>query len=99
MRSWRLRVLEFAAVNADVLTRLCQREAEAEHTDTLILPVWTEEPASWRDSILGRIELNPQLEQRLGGKPLSFFDGTDDPVDESYIWDTLPNDFVLQVIA
>ena len=98
VRSWRLRVPEFAALNAHVLTRLCQQEGGAELTDALVLPVWTDEPASWRDPTLGFIERNAHLEQRLGDKPLSFFGRTYDPAEESYIWDTLPNDFVLEVI-
>ena len=98
VRSWRLRVHEFATVNADVLTRLCQQEGGAEFTDTLTLPVWTDEPVSWRDPILGRIERNAHLEQRLGDKPLSSLSRTDDPVEDSYVWETMPDEFMPEVI-
>ena len=98
VRSWRLRVHEFATVNADVLTRLCQQEGGAELTDTLTLPVWTDEPVSWRDPILGRIERNAHLEQRLGDKPLSSLSRTDDPVEDSYVWETMPDEFMPEVI-
>ena len=98
VRSWRLRVLEFAAVNAQVQARFYQQEGGAELTDALVLPVWTDEPASWRDPIWGCIERNAHLEQRLGDKPLSFFGRTDDPHEESYIWEHLPDDFKVEVI-
>ena len=98
VRSWRLRVKEFAAVNADVLTKLCQQDGVAELSESLVLPVWTEEPASWCDSILGRTERNAHLEQRLGDKSLSSFSRTDDPVEESYIWDTMPDELMREVI-
>ena len=98
VRSWRLRVPEFAALNAHVLTRLCQQEGGAELTDALVLPVWTDELASWRDPTLGCIERNAHLEQRLGDKPLSFFGRTDDPHEESYIWERLPVNVKVEVI-
>ena len=98
VRSWRLHVLEFATVNADVLARLCEHDGGAELTEALVLPVWTDEPASWRDSILGRIERNAHLEQRLGDRSLSSFGRTDDPVEDSYIWDTMPYEYMPEVI-
>ena len=81
-----------------MLARLCEHDGGAELTEALVLPVWTDEPASWRDCIFGRIERNAHLEQRLGDKPLSSFGRTDDPVEESCIWDTMPNEFMLEVI-
>ena len=54
VRSWRLRVLEFATVNADVLARLCEHEGGAELTEALVLPVWTDKQSSSRDPVLGR---------------------------------------------
>ena len=98
IRSWRLRVLEFATVNADVLARLCERDGGAELTEALVLPVWTDEPSSWRDSSLGLRERNAHLGQRLGEQPLSSLNKTDDLEEESYIWETTPDAFVPEVI-
>ena len=98
VRSWRLRVHEFATVNAQVLTRCCQQEGGAGLTETLALPVWTDEPVSWRDPILGRIERNAHLEQRLGDKPLSSLSGTGDEVEDSYVWETKPEKYMPELI-
>ena len=98
VRSWRLRVHEFATVNAEVFTRCCRQEGGAGLTEMLALPVWTDEPVSWRDPILGRIERNAHLEQRLGDKPLSSLSRTDDPVEDSYVWETMPDEFMPEVI-
>ena len=97
VRSWRLRVLEFAAVNADVLARLCQQDGGAELTHELVLPVWTDEPASWCDATLGRMERNAHLAQRLGDEPLSRFGTTDDLFEESFIWENQPEAYVPEV--
>ena len=76
VRSWRLRVREFAAVNADALTLCYQKHDSAELIDTMVLPVWTEEPTSWHDSLLGRIERNAHLVHRLGNRSLSSLKNT-----------------------
>ena len=98
VRSWRLRVHEFATVNAQVLTRCCQQEGGAGLTETLALPVWTDEPVSWRDPILGRIERNAHLEQRLGNKPLSSLSRTSDEVEDSYVWEAEPEKYMPDLI-
>ena len=94
VRSWRLRVHEFATVNAEVFTRCCRQEGGAGLTEMLALPVWTDEPVSWRDPILGRIERNAHLEQRLGDKPLSSLSGTGDEVKDSYVWEFEPEQYI-----
>ena len=94
VRSWRLRVHEFATVNAEVFTRCCRQEGGAGLTEMLALPVWTDEPVSWRDPILGRIERNAHLEQRLGDKPLSSLSGTGDEVKDSYVWEFEPEQYM-----
>ena len=98
VRSWRLRVREFATVNAEVFTRCCRQEGGAGLTEMLALPVWTDEPVSWRDPILGRIERNAHLEQRLGDKPLSSLSGTGDEVEDSYVWESEPEKYMSELI-
>ena len=93
VRSWRLRVREFATVNAEVFTRCCRQEGGAGLTEMLALPVWTDEPVSWRDPILGRTERNAYLEQRLGDIPRSSLSARGDEVEDSYVWESEPEEY------
>ena len=98
IRGWRLRVGEFATVNAEVFARCCQQEGGAGLTEMLALPVWTDEPVSWLDPILGRTERNAHLEQRLDDKPLSSLSGRGDEVEDSYVWESEPEEYRSELI-
>ena len=73
LRTWEILVHEFAAINADDLTRRCRREENDSPSIEAVLPVWNEIPVPWQKFGLHCEERNVHLHQRLNGNSLATF--------------------------
>ena len=71
IQDWRLRVPEFAKLNARILTEEWSHLGvdNSDHGFILILPVWTDEPDALPDEETSHANRNEHLWIRLQGKP------------------------------